>query len=98
MSELDTLIQAVLAGEDVTNIGREYRSRTRMIQVDPGYAGRDGNWTRWELSKKREVTMSLRPHKPDPDRNSRTRAAVDKATDELAKNGFPNWPTLPRGY
>lgn len=98
MSELDALLQAVLAGEDVTHIGQEYRSRTRMIQVDFGYAGQDGNWTGWELSKKQEVMMALRPHKPDPDKSARVRAALDKAVDKLCERPFPNWPTLPRGY
>lgn len=98
MSDLDALLNAVLSGQDGTHIGQEYRSRTRMIQVDPSIGQNDGGWTGWELSKKQEVMMALRPHKPDPDRNSRTRAAIDKATDELAKRPFPNWPTLPRGY
>lgn len=98
MSELDTLIQAVLAGQDVTHIGQEYRSRTRMIQVDPEYPGIDGNWTEWPRSKAQEAIHSVIMDRrvPDTGKSDRVRGSIDKAVYRLG--AFPDWPSLPRGY
>lgn len=100
MSDMDDLINAVLSGSDVTRIGQEYRSRTRMIQVDPSIGQNDGGWTEWPRSKSQEAIHSVMMDRrvPDPSKSARVREAIDKASDKLAERPFPNWPTLPRGY
>ena len=100
MSDLDTLIQAVLSGQDVTHIGREYRSRTRMIQVDPPIGQNDAGYTEWPRSKSQEAIHSVMMDRraADPDKSVRVRAAIEAAAEKLAENGFPDWPKLGRGY
>jgi len=98
MSDLDALLNAVLSGQDVTHIGQEYRSRTRMIMVDPPIAQREAGFTEWPRSKSQEAIHSVMMDRrsADPDKNTRVSAAIDAAVDKLG--AFPNWPTLPRGY